>query len=75
MTGAEVRKLKDEEIRVELARLRKRHFTLRAQAVTEKVEDVSQFKKTRKDIARLLTERRRRDTQAAGATRAESSKA
>jgi len=28
--------------------------------VTEKVEDPSQFRKTRRDIARLLTERRER---------------
>ncbi len=61
MTGDEVRKLKDEEIEIEVGRLRERLVTLRTQSVTEKVEDVSQFSKTRKDIARLLQERRRRD--------------
>lgn len=60
MTGAEARALKDEEIAIELKRLRDKAFTLRSQAVTEKVEDVTQFKKVRRDIARLLTERNSR---------------
>ncbi len=57
MTGEEVRKMSDEEIKVELARLRDKVFGLRTQGVTEKVEDNSQFTKIRKDIARLMTER------------------
>jgi large subunit ribosomal protein L29 len=56
MKAKEVHKLKDEELQVEVDRLRKRLFELRSQAVTEKIEDTSQFMKTRKDIARLLTE-------------------
>ncbi len=60
MEGKEVRGLKDEEIKGELGRLRAKLFTLRAQSVTEKVEDNSQFRKIRRDIARLLTERRTR---------------
>lgn len=66
MTGKEVRALKDEEIRTELDRLRGRLFTLRAQSVTEKVEDNSQFTKIRRDIARLLTERSARRRAAQG---------
>ena len=57
MKMAEVRKMSGEEIDQELDRLRRRLFDLRAQAVSEKVEDASQFRATRKDIARLLTER------------------
>src|SRR5690606_10190122 len=57
MTGEEVRKLKDEEIALEVRRLREKLYTLRTQAVTEKVEDLSQFTKIRRDVARLLTER------------------
>lgn len=57
MTGSEVRKMSDEEIKVELARLRDKVYGLRTQGVTEKVEDNSQFTKLRRDIARLLTER------------------
>ena len=57
MKAKEVHKLSDEEIEVELVRLRTRSFELRTQAVTEKIEDTSQFGATRGDIARLLTER------------------
>ena len=65
MNAKEVRKLSDEEIDVEVARLRKRTFELRTQAVTEKIEDTTQFGSTRRDIARLLTEQnaRRRKVQ------------
>jgi ribosomal protein L29 len=65
MTGKEVRAMKDEEIKLELGRLRGRLFTLRAQAVTEKVEDNSQFVSVRRDVARLLTERTARRRAAA----------
>ncbi len=57
MNANEVHKLSDEEIEVEIQRLRQRGFELRTQAVTEKIEDTSQFAKTRQDVARLLTER------------------
>ena len=63
MKAREVHKLSDDEIVVEVKRLRKRQYELRTQAVTEKIEDTSQFSKVRHDIARLLTEqtaRRRR---------------
>lgn len=61
MTGKEVRALKDEEVAIELGKLREKLFTLRSQSVTEKVEDVSQHQKVKRDIARLLTERRARE--------------
>lgn len=60
MTPKEVRKLNDEELDVEYERLKRRHFELRTQAVTEKIEDTSQFAKIKKDIARLLTEQHTR---------------
>jgi len=56
MTGAEVRALKDEEITVELGRLRGSLLAMKSKSVTEKIEDTTQFGKVRKDIARLLTE-------------------
>ena len=56
MKAKEVHKLSDEEIDVEVKRLRGRLFELRTQAVTEKIQDTSQFRKIRKDIARMLTE-------------------
>lgn len=67
MTGEEVRKFKDAEIKNELATKRMRLFDLRSQTVTEKVEDLGEFKRARRDIARLLTERRARDIKSAGA--------
>ena len=57
MKAAEVKKLRDDEISAEAKRLLKQLFDLRAQTVTEKTKDSSQFKKTRKDLARVLTER------------------
>lgn len=57
MNAKEIQKLSDEEITVEVKRLRQKRFDLRTQAVTEKIEDTSQFGKTRRDIARLLTEK------------------
>ncbi len=67
MTGSEVRALKDEELTIELKRLREKLFTLRVQHVTDKVEDTSQYGKVRKDIARLLTEQTARQTAKASA--------
>ncbi len=65
MTGKEVRELSSEEITVELRRLRDKLHALRIQRVSEQVEDTSQFGKIRRDIARLLTERRARETASA----------
>ena len=61
MTPKEVRKLNDDEISVEIERLRRKHFELRTPAVTEKIEDTTQFGKIKKDIARLLTEQKSRE--------------
>ncbi|MDZ4753207.1 MAG: 50S ribosomal protein L29 [Phycisphaerae bacterium] len=56
MKAAEVHKFSAEEIKVEATRLRRRLFDLRSQSVTEKIEDTSQYRKSRKDLARVLTE-------------------
>lgn len=60
MNAQEVRKMTDDEISVEIRNLRSKMHTMRTQVVTEKVEDVSTFRKTRRDVARLLTERNTR---------------
>ncbi|MHB1156235.1 MAG: 50S ribosomal protein L29 [Phycisphaerales bacterium] len=60
MKSKEAHKLTSEEIKVELDRLQRHTFDLKSQAVTEKLEDPSQLSKTKKDIARLLTEQRSR---------------
>jgi large subunit ribosomal protein L29 len=51
----EMRAMKSEELHNELERLRKHYYDLRAQAVTEKLQDPTQLGKTRKDVARILT--------------------
>ena len=51
----EIRQLSDEELVQEIARLRRHLFDVRAQAVTEKLEDPSLLGKARRDIARCLT--------------------
>lgn len=56
MKPAEVRSMTAEELSQELQRLRTKLYDLRCQAATDKIEDPSQFKKTRRDIARMLTE-------------------
>ena len=61
----DIRNFTDEELRTELERLRRHLFDVRAQAVTEKLEDSTQLAKAKRDIARLLTTRRQRATQAA----------
>ena len=61
MKAAEVKKLRDDEIAAEAARLRRKLYELRAQTVTEKVKDTSQFGKIRRNIARVRTELRTRE--------------
>ena len=53
MKAKEVHNFNDEEVDIEIVRLKKRLFELRCQKVTDKIEDTSQFKKARRDIARL----------------------
>ncbi len=60
MKASETHKYKDEELKVEVARLRKQHYELRTQSVTEKLENPKQLGNIRRDIARLLTEQRAR---------------
>jgi large subunit ribosomal protein L29 len=57
MKAKEVHKLGTDELDIEIKRLRSRMFELRSQAVTEKIQDTSQFRKIRRDIARLQTEK------------------
>ena len=57
MTGKEARKLSDDEIGIELKRLRTKLFELHQQTVSEKVQNTTNFANIRKDIARLLTAR------------------
>ena len=55
MKIAELRALKTEELHGEMDRLRRHLFDLRAQAVTEKLENPSQLTQAKRDIARVYT--------------------
>jgi ribosomal protein L29 len=56
MKSKEVKALRDDELTAETKRLRKTIYDMRAQTVTEKTKDSSQFNKNRTDLARVLTE-------------------
>ena len=60
MKPTELRQLSDEELGSELERLHRHLFDLRAQSVTEKLEDNSMITKVKRDIARILTVQRQR---------------
>ena len=60
MTTKEIREKETEHLKHELDEQTKHLFHLRTQAVTEKLEDPSQLRKTRKDIARMQTVLRQR---------------
>ena len=55
MTAKEIREKETDHLKDELVEKRKHLFDLRSQAVTEKLEDPSQLRKTKKDIARMET--------------------
>ncbi|MBI1367209.1 MAG: 50S ribosomal protein L29 [Planctomycetes bacterium] len=60
MKAEEAHKMSAEELQIETDRLQRHLFDLKSQAVTEKLEDPSQIRKTRRDVARLKTEQRAR---------------
>ena len=63
MTVKEIREKETDHLKEELVEKRKHLFDLRSQAVTEKLEDPSQLRKTKKDIARMETILRQRATE------------
>ena len=64
MTAKDIREKETEHLKHELTEKQKHLFDLRSQAVTEKLEDPSQLRKTRKDIARMKTILKQRETEA-----------
>ena len=64
-----VKKMTVDELGVELKNLRDKLYTMRSQAVTEKVENTSHFGMVRRNIARLLTEQTARRIKSAGSPR------
>ena len=61
MKSKDVGQLNDEELQTELDRLRRHVFDLRSQSVTEKLESPAMLQHAKRDIARLLTEKRKRE--------------
>ena len=64
MKSKEIRDKNEDTLLHELADRQKHLFDLRTQSVTEKLEDPSQLRKTRKDIARIKTALRQRQIEA-----------
>ena len=62
MKMKEILEKQSDQLREELTEKQKHLFDLRSQAVTEKLEDPSQLRKTKKDIARMQTILRQRET-------------
>jgi large subunit ribosomal protein L29 len=60
----EIRQKETDHIRHELAEQQKQLFALRTQSVTEKLEDPTQLRKARREIARLKTVLRQREIEA-----------
>ena len=67
MTAAELKEKENDVLQQELVAQTKHLFDLRSQAVTEKLEDPSQPRKTKKDIARIKTVIRQRELESAKA--------
>lgn len=67
MKASEIKKLSDEQILAEVKSNRRQIFSLRSQAVTEKLENPGQKGELRRDVARLMTEKRQREIAAKGA--------
>jgi large subunit ribosomal protein L29 len=68
MKPAEIRVMGDEQLALTLRDLEKGLFQLRFQSATDRLETPSELRKTRRDIARVKTEQRRRELATQGAT-------
>ncbi len=60
MKASELRQKNNDEIRSELLALRKAQFSARMQLATQQINNTSQLKKLRRDIARIKTIQRER---------------
>ena len=55
MKASDVRALSDDQMKDELAKLKKEQFNLRFQQATGQLEKTARFNEVRKDIARIKT--------------------
>ena len=65
MTIKEIREKESSVLKEDLAEKHKHLFELRGQAVTEKLEDPTQLRKTRRVIAQIKTVQRQRELEQA----------
>lgn len=63
MKIADIRAMQDGELQPELERIRRHVFELRTQAVTEKLENPHLISYARRDIARVMTVLRERESE------------
>lgn len=57
----EIRALDDGDLQVQLDKCRSELFNLRVKAATESIDNPREIRDLRRDVARMLTERRQRD--------------
>ena len=69
MKAEEIRALPDTEIEERIAQAREELFRLRFRSATQQIEDPSLIRKLRRDIARMKTILRERQTISSGAAR------
>jgi large subunit ribosomal protein L29 len=62
MTAAELREQSDDELQAKLAELVEERFRLRFRSATEQIANPMQFRALRRDIARIRTVLRERET-------------
>jgi large subunit ribosomal protein L29 len=55
MKASDARALSEDQMKDELAKLKKEHFNLRFQKATGQLEKTARFNEVRKDIARIKT--------------------
>jgi large subunit ribosomal protein L29 len=65
MDPRDLRQLSDEQLLDELEDLKEAHFKLRLQEASGQLEDVTQLKRTQRDVARVKTIMRERELAAA----------
>lgn len=69
MKAEEIRELSDAEIHEKIAQAREELFRLRFRSATQQIEDPSLIRKLRRDVARMKTILRERQTASSGAAR------
>ena len=73
MKASEIREMNPDELDGEMESIERRLFDIRTQAVTEKLEDPSQLRKIKRDIARVKTVMHERELEQIRASETEGS--